>query len=466
MSDGHRFVDLWNDFLEGELDGARMAELQSLLAQDDTLLKTAADTYQLHRLLGVLADEKGTDTDAFVKRAMNQLPTDQQAFVRSVMQRVAPVATHTMEEKRPARRWLQRRMVACLLLLLAGFAWQKLGHRATIAKITGLSGSVYWTGNDGQVDDDLSVGMKVGGGTLEGAAPDSWAELTFLDGSKVTLSGKSLLTFSQQGQKELHLREGNITANVAPQPRGKPMLIHTRSASLEVLGTRFNLEADLSSTTLNVNEGKVRIRKLNDNDTVDVVAKHRVVASADLRLEPILVPDGVPHWRSQIELGPEGTFGKWLPAEMGSAARLEAIPFVFSPPGKDSESVTVYVAALPVSQGKRQPVIARKSSHFRVQGRRKKAYQVYFGIQVNDAQGRFAGKFLGHLPVAPDSTGEFESVIRLTEFGLDPTVELYKDQLPSTPDGLIVASCWCVTIDESAGLEIFGAELVPEAATP
>lgn len=466
MSDEQRFVDLWNDFLEGELDGTRMAELQTLLAKDDALLKTAADTYQLHRLLGILSDEQNTGRDEFVQRTLGKLPVEQHAFVDGIMRRVAPECPRETNQVDRASRWGQYVVFASLLLLLAGIAWQQFGRKPSIAKITGLSGSVYWTGNDGQVEDDISVGMEVGGGTLEGAAPDSWAELTFLDGSKVTLSGKSMLTFSQQGQKELHLREGNITANVEPQPPNLPMLIHTRSAMLEVLGTRFNVEAELSSTMLNVNEGKVRIRKLNDNKAVEVVANHWVVASADRQLEPILVPDGVPRWRSQIELGPDGTFGKWIPADQGSAARLEAIPFVFSPPGKGNELVTVYVAALPVSQGERQPVVVRESSRFRVQGKRRKACQVFFGFQVNDAEGRFAGKFLGVLPLEPNATGKFECEIPLTQFGLDPSVELYKDQLPKTPDGLIVASCWCVTIDESAGLEINEAELIPEGMVP
>lgn len=466
MSDEQRFVELWNDFLEGELDGARMVELQMLLAKDEALLKTAADTYQLHRLLGVLSDEQNAGHNEFVQRTLGKLCIDQHAFVNGVMQGVAPKFSREENLGARARRWVRYVVAASLLCLLAGFAWQQFGRKPSIAKITGLSGSVYWTGNDGQVEDDISVGTEVGGGTLEGAAPDSWAELTFVDGSKVTLSGKAMLTFSQQGQKELHLREGNITANVAPQPPNMPMLIHTRSAILEVLGTRFNVEAELSSTMLNVNEGKVRIRKRNDNDAVDVVANHRVVASADRRLEPILVPAGVSRWQSQIELGPDGTFGKWLPADEGSAARLEAIPFVFSPPGKGNESVTVYVAALPVSQGERQPVVVHESSRFRVQGKRAKACEVFFGFQVNDAEGRFAGKFLGVVPLEPNATGEFEGEIPLTQFGLDPSVELYKDQLPHSPDGLVVASCWCVTIDESAGLEIYEAELIPEDVVP
>jgi hypothetical protein len=38
----------------------------------------------------------------------------------------------------------------------------------------------------------------------------------------VTISGVSVLTISDDGHKELHLREGNLSATVTRQPKGKP----------------------------------------------------------------------------------------------------------------------------------------------------------------------------------------------------------------------------------------------------
>ena len=124
-----------------------------------------------------------------------------------------------------------------------------------IATITGLSGSLIWTGDRGQIVRDIKVGRELAGGTIEGVAPDSWFELQFNDGSTVMISGTSMLTFADTGQKQLRLREGTFSANVVPQPNGKPMLIHTPSTLLEVLGTQFDVEANMASTVLNVNEG-------------------------------------------------------------------------------------------------------------------------------------------------------------------------------------------------------------------
>ena len=97
-------------------------------------------------------------------------------------------------------------------------ATQRRDSEMSIARITGLSGSLIWTGDRGQIVRELKVGTELAGGTIEGMAPDSWFELQFNDGSTVMISGTSMLTFADLGQKELRLREGIFSANVVPQP--------------------------------------------------------------------------------------------------------------------------------------------------------------------------------------------------------------------------------------------------------
>ena len=141
------------------------------------------------------------------------------------------------------------------------------------------------------------------------------------------ISGTSLLTFADIGQKKMRLREGRLSANVEPQPVGKPMLIHTRSAVLKVLGTQFNVEAGLASTVLTVSEGKVNFRRLSDGSEVDVLAKHQVTTDTDDDLMPALSPDSVHAWKSQLQMKP-GNYGKWRPANEQQPASLKAIPLI------------------------------------------------------------------------------------------------------------------------------------------
>ena len=180
------------------------------------------------------------------------------------------------------------------VMLTVNLYYQYVNVNRNIARITGLNGTLSWIGDGGQIvqgdssqqestrwSNTLSEGAELPGGTIEGMAPDSWFKLKFHDGSTGMISGDSILTFSDQGQKELRLRQGRFSADVMPQPEGKPMLIHTSVAVLKVVGTQFDVEAGLESTMLYVREGIVQMIRVHDGKTVDVPANHRVVTTAN-----------------------------------------------------------------------------------------------------------------------------------------------------------------------------------------
>ena len=186
-------------------------------------------------------------------------------------------------------------LAAVIIVAVTGtLYYQHVNANRNIARITGLNGALTWIGNGGRIvqgsgseqeptrwSNVLSEDAELPGGTIEGTAPDSWFELEFDDGSSAMIFGDSILTFSDQGQKELRLKQGRFSATVVSQPAGEPMLIHTPVADLKVVGTQFDVEAGPESTMLYVREGKVRIRRVRDGKTVDVQADHRVVVTSD-----------------------------------------------------------------------------------------------------------------------------------------------------------------------------------------
>ncbi len=328
-----------------------------------------------------------------------------------------------------------------------------------IAKITGLSGSLQWTGDGGRVLDELNVGTELLGGTVEGMTPRSWFELEFNDGSTVTISGNSMLTFSDHGQKMLRLKQGSLSSNVKPQPAGKPMLVYTRSAVLEVLGTQFEVEAETATTILNVSEGSVRVKRFSDGSTVDVPARHRLIAAADRDMLPRPVPHSVSQWKSELSLGPARTQGRWSPGTDTQEAKLGAIPYT-TPQG-----MTIYTTGLAVSYGDKRPVTLQPASRLRVRGHIASPHKVYFGITVRHANGAFAGRFQIIMPADELRSGEdFEITFHLREFRLDPSLASLKQELPSDPFDLVVETIWCHTLDKQAGLEIAEVELIPPTA--
>jgi len=184
---------------------------------------------------------------------------------------------------------------AAIIIALAGILYfQGTKSEGNPIRITGLNGSLIWIGDGGQIVQEtgssqsltrwsnaLTEGAEVSGGTIEGVAPESWFKLDFQDGSTCMVAGDSILTFSDHGQKILRLKQGRFSSTMAPQPKGKPARIHTPAAVLTIVGTKFDVEAGPDSTMLYVREGKVQICRLSDGKTVNVLAKHRVLVTAD-----------------------------------------------------------------------------------------------------------------------------------------------------------------------------------------
>ena len=331
-----------------------------------------------------------------------------------------------------------------------------------IATITGLKGSLLWTGNQGELVLDMHVGRELTGGTIEGLAPDSWFELQFQDGSIVTISGTSMLTFADVGQKKLRLKQGAFTADVVPQPVGKPMIIQTPSTVIEVVGTRFEVEALQAFTTVNVREGNVRLKHLVDGNSVNIPADYRVIAEAGGDLSPMPLPAAENYWKSQLDVQ-AGGFGKWLAATKKRPAAQKSLPLI----PVNNPNVSLSLLSIPVSGRSGPPVVLTPHATFRVRGRLHDSAQVRFGIAVSYSNGEFAGMFRGDLlkkqPVSEiDDEKEFEAVYQLSDFTVDPCVREKQDSLARKPDGLYLDRLWVFTdTRSSSGLMVHEVELIP-----
>ena len=452
MSDANDWHELIDRHLRGELSESEKERLAEVLDSDSSARKGFVEQVQWDtRFAEILRESRDS------RGKLREPNTNQNADAMFAER------TPTIHERTPTMRFTRTLLAiaAVTVVVLASILYfQRPSAERPIAKITGLSGSLQWTGDGGRVFHDLSVGTELPGGTVEGMVPGSWFELEFNDGSTVTISGNSTLTFSDHGQKKLHLKEGNVSGNVKPQPAGKPMLIYTRSAMLEVLGTQFEVEAGLAATMLNVSEGKVRVKRFSDGSTVDVPAKHRVIAAADREMLPLPVPDSVSRWKSQLHLGPDGSQGKWSPKTDEEDARLRAIPYT-TPQGK-----TIYTATFGISRGDKPPVILQPASRLRVRGQIASTHKVYFGVTVRHPNGEFAGRFQTVRPAVEFQSGrDFELALQFRDFRLDPSLTEMKNKLPSVPFDLVVESFWFHTLDQQAGLEIGEVELLPPAET-
>jgi len=427
-------------YQDQQLNSEELRELNNLLRTDNHAREIFMQETNLIAAIEDIADEQNLGD------RLDALP-------------MQPLDTHTQLANRwtMATGWLIAALAASLLLALFSVSSGRTEDK-TIATVMGVNGPLQWTGNGGQVRSDLSVGMKLPGGTIDGVSPDSWFSLQFDDGSVVVTSGNSMLAFSDLGQKVLHLKSGRLSADVRPQPDGSPMLIHTRSATLEIVGTSFELDADSAATALNVTQGKVRVKRRSDGQLVDVPAQHQVIAAADQELSVSQIPKISHQWQSRLQDGPRRVHGRWLPRTADQDPMLGCLPVV------TEKNKTIYSASFRVTVPDAAPVMTNERSIINIRGRLDRATNLYVGMTLKTTEGEFAGRFQVVLPSRKLRTGTaFNYALEIENFRLDPALSAKQDSFSSSADELVVESIWCHTLYEQAGLAITSVELTEQS---
>ncbi|MCM8533008.1 MAG: FecR domain-containing protein [Lentisphaeraceae bacterium] len=95
------------------------------------------------------------------------------------------------------------------------------------------------------------------------------ARIQYSDGTQLMLDEKTtLLVYGSSKGKKILLNHGRLSADVTPQPDGKPLILQTPLAQAEVLGTSLSLTSLKGESVLNVTEGAVRFKNLKGNNDI------------------------------------------------------------------------------------------------------------------------------------------------------------------------------------------------------
>lgn len=288
--------------------------------------------------------------------------------------------------------------LAASVAFLAASAWFWNGRRELpVLTLIDSSGSIAWS-HGGDLRQSVADGDQLSAGTLETIGETATAQLAFADGTLITLSGESELSFSEEGQKRLLLRKGSLSAQVKPQPKGRPMLVRTPSAEAEVVGTVFNLSTRPDDTLLKVDEGLVKLRRLADDSSIEVPAKNSAVASLDsaLKLDSAITPEPLTNWRFDftITIPPND----WRGDSNGN--HMMASPYVAS--RKSSGSIITHfgVCVRPSQLTPALSLIATAHSVIRFRVRQNEAKPLQLMLLTSKSSGGYGGNF--EAKIAPD----------------------------------------------------------------
>ncbi len=205
----------------------------------------------------------------------------------------------------PRRRWPEFAAAAAAAALIISFAINHI-QRPTRHPIVGLvenaTGEVQFS-TPGESGEEVTTGIEVKANqTVVTRGEKSSAVFVFEDGTSLVVAGDTKITTSD-GAKRIEVGSGAVAASVSPQPVGKPLVVSTPIADVEVVGTRFSVNHDGDLTDLAVSQGVVVLTRRSDGATIRVPAGKRVFAEPGGRLRLDELPTLSSSWLADFEDG-------------------------------------------------------------------------------------------------------------------------------------------------------------------
>jgi hypothetical protein len=157
-----------------------------------------------------------------------------------------------------------------------------------VAKIDRVVGEVFVLAPAGRAL--ATAGLELPAGVGVECGDRSFAVLGYPDRTRIELASHTVVRdlFDAKG-KQFYVEKGAVKAEVAKQPKDKPLIVGMPHGETKVLGTVFRLTVDPKSATLEVEEGKVELRNLAGR-TLDVPAGRMAVAAAGTPLSTKALP--------------------------------------------------------------------------------------------------------------------------------------------------------------------------------
>lgn len=325
-----------------------------------------------------------------------------------------------------------------------------------IGTLEQVTGDVRIMAADGQVRVTAPVGSIGQGDTVRTRGSESSAVVAHLDGTRLTLAGDTSVTYGDHRSKSIVVHQGNLAASVKPQPAEKPLLLTTPSAQLQVVGTRFQIETLENRTDLSVTEGRVRLVRLRDQQSVEVPDGKYATVTERNQLLVKDIPSLPATWEQDFEAGlPEGwDRGEWVTEGLPPGSR-GAVKATWGE-GNSGANYSIRSNA-PWLQGL---FAVQKNSHihFTFKTERREWINIFIVTRTAGSDtARYSGNYL--LEDFPkEGSGEWETVsIPLTKFkrihsGAESLVDLVPFKLMFVFDGpdrgLVIDRVW-VTPDRS-----------------
>jgi anti-sigma factor RsiW len=277
-------------YLENTLSPAGRGRVEAALERDPKLRREVVRQAQMEHALRAALGE-ATANERVKQSVLAVLRGGSEAALKRAVLRDTRPRVRAGGAK-PALRWIG--LLAGIRAAMSGGFEFAGNHRwaAVILLLLGL-GLPVWVLLPGAVRDvEVPVLVQFQSGTVRAlagqgirAGQTASATVRFADGTILHLEPGTEISLqpvanpSRRGGKQIRLLAGGLSARVARQPEGLPLLIQTPHALVTVVGTEFDLNVAANQTALEVTHGMVKLAGDGEAKAVNVAAGEFAVAA-------------------------------------------------------------------------------------------------------------------------------------------------------------------------------------------
>ncbi len=291
MSDRGLLLELVDDYLAGTLSGERLATLERRLRaepdscrrfwvalQHEILLRQYPYSGSAEQPLTVKTDSK--------KNAKENTTTDESTD--------ATVSAPSAWWSRP--RWA---LASCAALLVIAVSWALLHHGgdadvlARVAQLHAPTGDAGLLHHADQRTEPLRSDLVLRSGDRLSTALGTSLELRFTrEDTVLGLGSQTTMTLSAGPEGvRVQLESGTLTAAVAHQTADRQVAITTPQATVAVIGTRFTVMTAGDRTSVEVDDGRVRITSAGTTTSQELGPGQAALAETGKPLAIARVPE-------------------------------------------------------------------------------------------------------------------------------------------------------------------------------
>ncbi|MDA0284805.1 MAG: FecR domain-containing protein, partial [Planctomycetota bacterium] len=256
---------------DGKIDEAGLQRLEELAGGDPEAMRLFVDYRLLEARLERELASPGQLDDCRPK-----------AVIATGTSEAAPVVVGDRSPSRPKSRALAWSLVLTGLVVIGVAGWYAAGSpHQRLPFVREVTGDVILETPAGSVA--VTAGQLIHAGECVRSGDEgSRFTLEYADGTRVTADVQSRVCVpDDSGGVHLRLLSGTMEVHAAPQSPDDPLVFATDHARYVVVGTRFRLYREAGASRLELDEGKVRLERRVDGQSVEVSAGHVAVTTSE-----------------------------------------------------------------------------------------------------------------------------------------------------------------------------------------